>query len=706
MKQSLNLILLLIALLFQQHIHACSIFTSSKNGQVLVGANEDGYTSFHHMWFVPATDGKYGAVFFGQHNMQTQAGMNEHGLFFDFAAIPRIDSKNREINFITIAEILSNCKTVDEALVLYQKYTYASYGSQMLLADATGKSVLINADTIVQKTGDYQITTNFNICDLKDKGYDCLRYDKIDKSLSATNKISVSLFQDILEDVHQEGKVATQYSNVYDLKNGKVYMNWFHNYNETLVIDLKEELKKGFRIDNLGDQFQQKSFAALNFQQSEDGDFYNTLLNAFEQNGLEAGLKMFEGYIAGNPDKADMAKENLNWIPYGLIAKARTAHDNLSFDYYYIPSLQNYKPIWLSNNTLLYQSLDILDYIKENRSVDGDFFFHETQGYIHMVLGNRPIALGSYEKAIAASKKDSRERTRATKMLELIKNADFSQSTQENLKYLKQTPPSLTPKVFASDLISKNNEYEFGSVFNKEGTEFYYGVNVNGKEEIRYSKLIGESWSSPKVLLENSMYGYNDPFLSPDEDRLYFISRRAMDGQGKPKDYDIWYVEKEGAGWSEPINAGPNINSNNNEYYISFTKSGTLYFSSNKNAAQNMQNDFDIYASKQIDGKFQEPIALSDSINTPNYEADVFIDPNESYIIFCAQRKDGLGQGDLYISFKKSDGSWSTSKNMGQPINSKGHELCPFVTADGKYLFYTSNQDIYWVSTKILEDYK
>ena len=114
MKQSLNLILLLTAFLFQQYTIACSIFTSSKNGNVLVGANEDGHTSFHHMWYVPAEDGKYGAVFFGQHNMQTQAGMNEYGLFFDFAAIPRIDSKNREINFITIAEILSKCKTVDD----------------------------------------------------------------------------------------------------------------------------------------------------------------------------------------------------------------------------------------------------------------------------------------------------------------------------------------------------------------------------------------------------------------------------------------------------------------------------------------------------------------------------------------------------------------------------------------------------------------
>lgn len=271
----------------------------------------------------------------------------------------------------------------------------------------------------------------------------------------------------------------------------------------------------------------------------------------------------------------------------------------------------------------------------------------------------------------------------------------------EDLKYLKQKPPSIVPEIFAPDIISKKGEYEFGSVFNEDATEFFYGVTVNGKEEIRYSKLIGNNWSEPEIILTHEQYGYNDPFLSPDENRLYFISRRALDGLGKPKDYDIWYVERVDNQWSDPINAGPNINSDTNEYYVSFTNDGTMYFSSNKIAS-----NFDIYSSKFLNGEFQKAIPLSDSINTPDYEADVFIAPDESYIIFCGTRQDGLGRGDLYISFKNTDGTWSKSVNMGERINTKNHELCPFVSKDGKYLFYTSNQDIYWVSAEVLESYK
>ncbi|MDT7831606.1 hypothetical protein RQM59_04400 [Flavobacteriaceae bacterium S356] len=272
---------------------------------------------------------------------------------------------------------------------------------------------------------------------------------------------------------------------------------------------------------------------------------------------------------------------------------------------------------------------------------------------------------------------------------------------QKSLMYLGQKPPKKTPKIFAPGLISKKNEYEFGSVFNKDGTEFFYGVSTNNGEIIRYTKLEGDTWSASKTLMIQKNYGNNDPFLSPDGNRLYFISQRPLDGVGNANNYDIWYVERKDKGWSEPINAGPNINTEMNEYYISFTNDGTMYFSSNKN-----NNNFDIYASKSINGEFQKPVILSNAINTPSYEADVFIAPDESYIIFCAQRKEGLGRGDLYISFKEDDGTWSQSVNMGSLINTKGHELCPFVTKDGKYFFYTSNQDIYWVSTEIFKRYK
>ncbi|WP_082433516.1 ankyrin repeat domain-containing protein [Flagellimonas eckloniae] len=272
-----------------------------------------------------------------------------------------------------------------------------------------------------------------------------------------------------------------------------------------------------------------------------------------------------------------------------------------------------------------------------------------------------------------------------------------------NGAYMGQKPPELIPSMFAPNFIS-TEESEFGSFFSTDGTEFYLGVDVNGKSEIRYSKMIGTEWSKPKTFLSHERYGYNDPFLSNDENRLYFISERALDGVGDLKDVDIWYIQKNDKTWSEPINAGPNINTDGNEYYISFTNEDTMYFSSNGHNSK--KDDHDIYYSKNVGGIFQKSIPLGDAINTPNYEGDVFIAPDESYIIFCSTRDDGFGQGDLYISFKNSDDSWTTAVNMGEPLNTKNYEYCPFVSKDGNYLFYTSNQDIFWVSTDIINEIK
>ena len=276
-----------------------------------------------------------------------------------------------------------------------------------------------------------------------------------------------------------------------------------------------------------------------------------------------------------------------------------------------------------------------------------------------------------------------------------------SAKVNESLKYLKQKPPSMVPEVFAPDLISSKNNQEFGSVFSKDGTEFFYGVNVNNKAEIRYAKLIGDEWTEPQTILSHEKYGFNDPFLSTDEKRLYFISEMSIDGLNAKDDIDIWYVEKNKTGWSEPINAGPSINSEKNEFYISFTQDGTMYFSSN--VSPEGSSNFDIYRSKSVEGKFQKAESLGDSVNSPHYEADVFVDPHESYIIFYSQRpgKPDL-RGGLYISFKKNNDTWTKAVKIDEPING----ICPFISKDGKYFFYSRNGDIYWVDAKIIEQYR
>lgn len=286
-------------------------------------------------------------------------------------------------------------------------------------------------------------------------------------------------------------------------------------------------------------------------------------------------------------------------------------------------------------------------------------------------------------------------------------NALLGQAIPESSLYLNQKLPGAVPTLFAPNLISSKSHYEYGSTFSKDSTEFYYAVIINDKPQIRWTRFVANAWTTPQTVIASDAYEYNDPILSPDEKRLYFISDQPQNRKGEKKDFDIWYLERQKEGWSQtPVNAGPAINTKKNEYYMSFTKSGTMYFSSNGDTDQTTDQNYDIRLSRLSAGSFEPSEKLINAINSEHYEADVFVSPDEQYVIFCSERPGGLGKGDLYISFKDNNGAWQKAKNMGSVVNTAGYEFCPFVTSDGKYLFFSRDGDIFWMSATVIESLK
>lgn len=259
-----------------------------------------------------------------------------------------------------------------------------------------------------------------------------------------------------------------------------------------------------------------------------------------------------------------------------------------------------------------------------------------------------------------------------------------------------QTDSTAEPQLFMPGIVSLPDRYEFGSIFNADGSEFYFAIQHDGWTEIHMIHQIRGGWSAPIKIIGSSSFSANDPFLSNDGQRLYFITPR--NGQ-----YDIGYIERGDDGqWSEAkFPSGP-INSTANEYYISFTQAGDMVFASDRNAKAG--DDFDLYIARRTPGGYAPAEAFPSSINSLGYEADAFIAPDESYVIFSSNREGGLGRGDLYISFAQTDGGWSQAVSMGDIINSEGHELCPFVSHDGKYLYYTSKRDIYRIDASIIDN--
>lgn len=291
-------------------------------------------------------------------------------------------------------------------------------------------------------------------------------------------------------------------------------------------------------------------------------------------------------------------------------------------------------------------------------------------------------------------------------ILFLIVKSSFGQRfTDLYGDYLGQSPPGDTPVVFAPGIISGKNLEHSAAIFSPNGNEVYWASRENqeSKLNIWLMSRINNRWTEPEIFnpLGDSVYHF-DPFLSTNGNKFYF----GADNNG---DADIWFIEKQGNNWSKPQSIGSAINNVNGQCQASFTNNGNAYYLDYRTI--NNKWTCDILQSKFINGEYQIPDTLTSSINSPSQDWTPYIAPDDSYLIFSSSRE--RKYGDLYISFHDIiNDKWSEPVKLNDEINTSTQETLPFVSPDGKYLFFTrwtnkeNNMDIYWVSTKFIDELK
>ena len=94
-------------------------------------------------------------------------------------------------------------------------------------------------------------------------------------------------------------------------------------------------------------------------------------------------------------------------------------------------------------------------------------------------------------------------------------------------------------------------------------------------------------------------------------------------------------------------------------------------------------------------------------INDEHTQPDLLIGPGEDWMVLViGDHPEGFGEDDLYLSRRTADG-WSTPQNLGAPLNTNAYEYGPALSADGRYLYFTShrrndNADVYRISVEAL----
>lgn len=250
------------------------------------------------------------------------------------------------------------------------------------------------------------------------------------------------------------------------------------------------------------------------------------------------------------------------------------------------------------------------------------------------------------------------------------------------------------PGIVSSDTL------DFNAAFSPDGKRFYFSRSAKGKWMIMVTDLKDASWSKPRLAEFNeSEYSQADPFITPDG-TIYYISNRPRHAGDTLPDYDIWFVRPSGdTAWTAPENL-EKVNTDSTEYYVSLAANGNLYFASNR---EGTIGSHDIYVSRFVNGEYTTPENLGPAINSEKMEHDPMIAPDERYLIFTSvDRADSFGEGDLYYSASTDRKSWSPAKNMGSRFNTATYEYCTYITPDNRFVFFSSDYDVKWISGSYL----
>ncbi len=198
----------------------------------------------------------------------------------------------------------------------------------------------------------------------------------------------------------------------------------------------------------------------------------------------------------------------------------------------------------------------------------------------------------------------------------------------------------------------------------------------NAKELIK-APLKFEKDSLPGVI--DDKYSNYDPLLNAGGTELYYMNSFPF--------YDaVMKSDKSGNTWNAPENLTPKIGSDGDYYAVGISADGSnllLY------AYDNLTSG-DIYITSLTDRKWSEIKKLNSNINTKYNETHASFSADGRELYFTSNRPGGYGGLDIYKSELDSGGHWGPAVNLGPVINTSFNEETPFVTNDGKKLFFSS----------------
>lgn len=202
----------------------------------------------------------------------------------------------------------------------------------------------------------------------------------------------------------------------------------------------------------------------------------------------------------------------------------------------------------------------------------------------------------------------------------------------------------------------------------------------------------------------NTAYNEVYPVISADGTRLYVARLDYPENVGETT-ADIWYSELQSDGtWSRARNIGAPLNTPLPDYVCYALPDNTTLLLSNQYLPDGSKPK-GASMTHRVGQGWAPPVNLRfrKFVNTSEYQ-EFTMSPDGDVLIMSLSAPQCFGKRDLYVSRLQADSGWSEPENLGAGINTDSTEITPFLAADGRTLYFSSNRaggygknDIYMV---------
>jgi len=182
------------------------------------------------------------------------------------------------------------------------------------------------------------------------------------------------------------------------------------------------------------------------------------------------------------------------------------------------------------------------------------------------------------------------------------------------------------------------------------------------------------------------------PALTLDNKTIIFTSKRSISGSllSNDSNEDLYFSTLEDGMWNDAQQLR-GVNSRYNEGSATLNSDGNQIIFARCGSPEGFGN-CDLYETHlQEDSTWSKAVNLGANLNSKAWDSHPSLSVNGDTLFFASDRIGGFGLSDIYFSVKNQDGGWTTAKNLGPIVNTRGNEVSPFIHPRHQILYFSSN---------------